>query len=145
MVLIKTLDLDLDLKNFDPDFFMKIRSPWPWPQGHPRGGDGADKNFRPISTIMPNMNMNEIHQRVFKIWGLINFNAKTLTLWRKDEGTYERTYIRTYERKSENYIPPHTSYVGGIKYESNTLIFSKIFSYVQTYGHTYDQLKMARA
>ena len=51
---------------------------WPWPQGHPRGGDGADKNYRPISTIMPNM--NEIHQRVFKIWGLINFNAKTLTL-----------------------------------------------------------------
>ena len=51
---------------------------WPWPQGHPQSGDGADKNFRPISTIMPNM--NEIHQRVFKIWGLINFNAKTLTL-----------------------------------------------------------------
>ena len=57
---------------------MKILSPWPWPQGHPRGGDGADKNYKPISTIMPNM--NEIHQRVFKIWGLINFNAKTLTL-----------------------------------------------------------------
>ena len=55
---------------------MKILSPWPWPQGHPRDGDGADKNLRPISTIMPNM--NEIHQRVFKIWGLINFNAKTL-------------------------------------------------------------------
>ena len=50
---------------------------WPWPQGHPRGGDGAYKNFRPISTIMTNM--NEIHQRVFKIWGLKNFNAKTLT------------------------------------------------------------------
>ena len=30
-----------------------------------RGGDDADKNFRPISTIMPNM--NESHQRVFKI------------------------------------------------------------------------------
>ena len=26
---------------------------------------------------------------VFKIWGLINFNAKTLTLWRKDERTNE--------------------------------------------------------
>ena len=51
---------------------------WPWTQGHPRGGDGADKNLRPISTIMPYM--NEIHQRVFKIWGLINFNSKTLTL-----------------------------------------------------------------
>ena len=62
---------------------MKIRSPWPWPQGHPQGGDDADKNFRPI---MPNM--NEIHQRVFKIWGLINFNAKSLTLWRKDERMY---------------------------------------------------------
>ena len=24
---------------------MKILSPWPWPQGHPRGGDGADKNL----------------------------------------------------------------------------------------------------
>ena len=58
---------------------MKILSPWPWPQGYPRGGDGTDKNFRPISTIMPYM--NEIHQRVFKIWGLINFNTKTLTLW----------------------------------------------------------------
>ena len=95
---------------------MKILSPWPWPQGHPRGGDGADKNLRPISTIMPNM--NEIHQRVFKIWGLINFNAKTLTLWRKDErtneNTNERTYVQTDEWKSENYVPPHTSYVGGI-------------------------------
>ena len=57
---------------------MKILSPWPWPQDHTREGDGADKNFRPISTIMPNM--NGIHQRVFNIWGLINFNAKTLTL-----------------------------------------------------------------
>ena len=97
--------INLNTKNFD--FFMKILSPWPWPQGHPRGGDGADKNSRPISTIMPNM--NEIHQRVFKIWGLINFNAKTLTLWRKDGWTNERTY----KRKSKNYIPPHTSYVGG--------------------------------
>ena len=52
--------------------------PWPWPQDHPWGGDGADKNFSPISTIM--LNMNEIHQRVSKIWDLINFNAKTLTL-----------------------------------------------------------------
>ena len=69
-------NINLNTKNYD--FFMKILSPWPWPQGHPRGGDGADKNFRPISTIMPNV--NEIHQRVFKIWGLINFNAKTLTL-----------------------------------------------------------------
>ena len=60
---------------------MKILSPSPWPQGHPRGGDGADKNLRPIFTIMANM--NEIHQRVFKIWGLINFNAKTLTLRQK--------------------------------------------------------------
>ena len=92
---------------------MKILSPWPWPQGHPRGGDGADKNFRPtISTIMPNT--NEIHQRVFKIWGLINFNAKTLTLWRKDERSNVRTNERTVERKSENYIPPYASYVGGI-------------------------------
>ena len=47
----------------------------------PRDGDGADKNLRPISTTMPNM--NEIHQSVFKIWGLINFNAKTLTLRQK--------------------------------------------------------------
>ena len=62
----------------------------------PQGWDGADKNFRPISTIMPNM--NEIHQRVFKIWGLINFNAKTLTLWWKDERTNVRTNERTYER-----------------------------------------------
>ena len=65
---------------------------WAWSQGHPRGGDGADKNFKPISTIMPNM--NEIHQRVFKIWGLINFNAKTLTLWRKDEWTKVQTEKR---------------------------------------------------
>ena len=55
---------------------MKIPSLWPWPQGHSRGGDGADKNFRPISTTRPNM--NEIHQKVFKTGGLINFNAKTL-------------------------------------------------------------------
>ena len=142
MVLIKTWPISINMQNMNEihqrvfkiwglinfntktlilTFFMKILSPWPWPQGHPRDGDGADKNFRPISTIMPNM--NEIHQRVFKIWGLINFNAKTLTLWRKDEWwtnerTNERTNIRTNEqtdeRKSENYIPPHTSYVGGI-------------------------------
>ena len=48
---------------------MKILSLWPWPQGHPWDGDGANKNFRPISTIMPNM--NEFHQKVFKIWTLI--------------------------------------------------------------------------
>ena len=80
---------------------MKILSPWPWPQGHPQNGDGADKNFRPISTFM--LSMNEIHQRVFKIWGLINFNAKTLTLWRTNERpnvrTYERTDGRTEKRK----------------------------------------------
>lgn len=73
----------------------------------PQGEDGADKNFRPISTIRPNM--NEIYETVFIIWGHINFNAKTLTLWRKDERTYkqtnEHTYERTDERKSENYIP----------------------------------------
>ena len=68
---------------------MKILSPWPWPQGHPQEGDGADKNFRPISTIMPNM--NEIHQRVFKIWGLITLTQK---LWPCDEETNERTYVR---------------------------------------------------
>ena len=45
---------------------MKILSLWPWPQGHPWGGDGANKNFRPISTIMPNM--NEIHQKMNKVW-----------------------------------------------------------------------------
>ena len=38
---------------------MKILSQWPWPQGHPRGVDGADKNITPTSTIRPNM--NEIH------------------------------------------------------------------------------------
>ena len=92
---------------------MKILSQWPWPQGYPHGGDDADKNFRPISTIMPNM--NEIHQRVFKIWGLINFKAKTLHLWRKDERTDERTEKRKhYTPDILNIIPPHTSYVGGI-------------------------------
>ena len=45
--------------------------------------------------------MNEIHQSVFKIWGLINFNAKTLTLWRKDEWTHEQTYEQTNERTYE--------------------------------------------
>ena len=24
---------------------MKILSPWPWPQGHPQGGDGAEKTL----------------------------------------------------------------------------------------------------
>ena len=80
---------------------MKILSPWPWPQGHPRGGDGADKNFRPISTIMPNM--NEINQRVFKIWGLINFNAKWPCDGKTNERTNELTYVwpnrRTEKRK----------------------------------------------
>ena len=98
---------NLNTKNF----FTKIL--WPWPQGHPRGWDGANKNFRPISIIMPNM--NEIHQRVFKLWGLINFNTKTSTLWWKDERTNERTYKQTDERTSDNYFPSHTSYVGGIK------------------------------
>ena len=103
--------INLNTNNFD--FFHKISKPWPWPQGHPRGGDGADKNCRPISTIMPNM--NEIHQRVFIIWGPINFNAKTLTLWRKDEWTNVRTNERTDERKAKTLYPRHTSsYVGSI-------------------------------
>ena len=75
----------------------------------PRGGDGADKNFRPISTIIPYM--NKIHQRVFKIWGLINFNAKTLTLWRKDERTNERTNERTYVRTEERKLYTPTYFV----------------------------------
>ena len=50
-------------KNFD--FFNENSKSVTLTQGHARGGDGADKNLRPISTIMPNM--NEIHQRVFKI------------------------------------------------------------------------------
>ena len=37
---------------------MKILSLWPWPQGHPRGEDDADKNLRPISTIMPKYEWN---------------------------------------------------------------------------------------
>ena len=84
----------------------------------PRGGDGADKNFRPISTIMPYM--NKIHQRVFKIWGLINFNAKTLTLWWKDKRTNERTYERTYVRSNERTngkaktIYPHILRMSGV-------------------------------
>ena len=90
---------------------MKILSLWPWPQGHPRGGDGADKNFRSISTIMPNM--NEIHQKVFKIWGLINFNAKTLTLCRKDERTNQRTYERMDEGKGKT-IYPHILRMSGL-------------------------------
>ena len=102
--------INLNTKNLD--FFMKILSSWPWPQSHPRVGDCADKNFRPVSTTM--LNMNETHQRVFKIWGLINFNAKALTLWRKDERTNVRMNELTDERKSKNYIPSHTSYVGGI-------------------------------
>ena len=85
---------------------MKILSPWPWPQGHLRGGDGADKNFRPISTIRPNM--NEIHQRVFK-----NFDPVT------ERPTNEWTYVRTNEWKSENYIPqtyeyPHIQSMWGV-------------------------------
>ena len=57
--------------------------------------------------------MNEIHQRVFKIWGLINFNAKTLTLWQKDEQTneqmYERTYVQTngWTEKRKLYTPTY--------------------------------------
>ena len=93
---------------------MKILSLWPWPQGHPQGGDGADKNFRPISTIRPNT--NEIHRRVFKIWVIITLKQK---IWPcvhgRDRKMNERTYERMDEQKSENYIPPHTSYVGGIK------------------------------
>ena len=61
------------------DLCMKILSPWPWPQGHPQDGDDADKNFRPISTTMPNM--NEIHQSVFKIWDKLS--RKNLTLRQK--------------------------------------------------------------
>ena len=45
MKFLKGLDdvaINLNTKNFD--LFMKILSQWPWPQGHPQGGDGADKN-----------------------------------------------------------------------------------------------------
>ena len=78
---IRGLNFQSDEEVVNFDFFMKILSPWPWPQGHPRVGLVLLKNLRPISTIMPNM--NKIHQRVFKIWGLINFNAKTSTLRQK--------------------------------------------------------------
>ena len=94
-------------------FLWKCR-PWLWPRGHPWGGDGADKNFRPIPTIRPNMNEN--YQRVFKIGGLINFNAKTLTLCdgKTNKRTNKRAYVwtneRKDERKSEKYISAHTSY-----------------------------------
>ena len=84
---------------------MKILSLWPWPQGYPRGGDGADKNFRPISTIMPNM--NEIQQRVFKIWGLINFNAKPLTPKKKikyEQIMLQRTDGQTNRFFADSYI-----------------------------------------
>ena len=74
-------------------FLWKCR-PWLWPRGHPWGGDGAVKNFRPIPTIRPNMNEN--YRRVFKIWGLINFNAKTLTLC--DGKTNKQTSIRMNKR-----------------------------------------------
>ena len=33
----------------------------------------------------------------------------------------ERTNVRTNERKSENYIPPHTSYVGGYNEKNDFL------------------------
>ena len=88
---------------------------WPWPHGHLRGGDGADKNFRPISIIMPNM--NEIHQRVFKIWGLVNFNAKILTLWREDERMNEGTNVRTTNGKAKT-IYPHILCMSGVKWKA---------------------------
>ena len=49
---------------------MKILSLWPWPQGHPWGGDGANKNFRPISTIMPKYEWNPSKglQNMNKVW-----------------------------------------------------------------------------
>ena len=102
--------INLKTKNFD--FFMKILSPWPCSQGHPRGGDGADKNFRPVYTIMPNM--NEIHQRLFKIWGLINFNAKTdpVTERRTNEQTYVRTNKRTNGKAKTIY--PHILRMSGV-------------------------------
>ena len=49
--------LNLNTKNFD--FFNENSKYVTLTQGHARGGDDADKNLRPISTIMPNM--NEIH------------------------------------------------------------------------------------
>ena len=101
------------------DFFMKILSPWPWPQGHPRGGNDADKNFRPISTIMPNM--NEIHKGSSKYEVLINFNAKNfdpMTERWTNELTKERTYERTCKRKEKRKLYTPTYFVClGYKYE----------------------------
>ena len=79
---------------------MKILSLWPWPWGHPQGGDGADKNLRPTYTIMPNMNEN--HQRVFKIWVLITFNAKTLTLRQKKK--YERIILQQTDGQTNRFL-----------------------------------------
>ena len=54
------------LKQLNFDIFMKKLEVCDLdPKVTPQGGDGANKNFRAIPTIMPNM--NEIHQRVFKI------------------------------------------------------------------------------
>ena len=73
---VKMYRMYSEVQNLDQNFSLKswnCRKTSPslkalgWPlQGHPWGGDGANKNFRPISTIMPNM--NEIHQKVFTIW-----------------------------------------------------------------------------
>ena len=71
----------------------------------PQGGDGADKNLRPIYTIMPNMNEN--HERVFKIGGLINFNAKTFdpkTKIKYERIILQRTHGQTNRFLADSYI-----------------------------------------
>ena len=97
---------------------MKILSPW--------SGDGANKNFRPISTIMPNM--NEIHQRVFKIWGLINFNAKTLNPV-TERRTNKWTYGQTEKRKL--YTPTYFVCRG-----YNQIVWSRLLIQIYIYIYT---------
>ena len=41
---------------------------------------------------------------------------------------------RTYERKSENYILPHTSYVGGIKMECQNIEFRAVIKFLTKEG-----------
>ena len=68
-----------------------------------------------------------------------------MTERRTNERTNVRTNERTYEqtngqRKSENYIPPHTSYVGGIIKELENAFYTS-FSTLEQFV-TYFQFKL---
>ena len=89
--------------------------------------------------------MNEIHQKVFKIWDLINSNAKTLILC--DRKTNERTHLRTKERTNGKVkiIYPHILRMSGYNHLVEVILMSTLsIHFINTGFYKHRKASMTR-